>query len=831
LTYEALLDHARSAASVLASLGVEPGEPVIVQIDRGPKAIVGILSILLAGGAYVPLDPTYPLARRTMVVKDSQARFMITDCDPADEFGDLTIVDLSEVEKGPRKTCTDQRVLPDTPAYIIYTSGSSGRPKGVVVSRSNLAYTTTVRKAFYGEPPKAFLLLSSLAFDSSVAGLFWALSTGGTLVIAEHRLEQDVERLAARVAEHNVTHLLCLPSLYAILIEHANPQKLSSLTHAIVAGEACPSSLPARHRLALPAAKLINEYGPTEASVWCVAADISGCPPDRSPPIGRPIPGTVIRLVDHRNRPAPRDTVGELIIGGPGVAAGYRDQGDMTAASFVQLPFDGGTRFYKTGDYARWRADGTLDFLGRRDEQLKIRGHRIEISEIEAALESVPEVETGVVTVLEDGFGTHLSAFVEGRNVDIAAVRSDLERRLPEAMVPRMISTIELLPRLPNGKVDRGQLMQLAETEITLHQEQSYRPATAPLEQTMVEIWKNVLKIDRVGIRDDFFTLGGDSLTSIRIVSLAKRHGLTIKPTSVLEYPTIEALARSMDHTDEAIETTTARPFFMIHGGERMRDYLRDALGERYAVHLFQDHWDDGYLPPTTSVKGMADQYLAELQTISPHGPYLIGGYSIGAAVSVVIAQRLIAEGEEVDMVFLLDPFDRYDDSGSMQGVDPEALNSMSATKPLRNNQSALSRSPKYHPPNGIADMPNFLAKRYQHTVAKYLRYLLGPSLLLRGTVAYYLDRPLSPKIAGKYAKIVYAIAGWHHKLTPYPGRLLVFRSMLENNPRQGSLWPELASGEYEEEHFHCEHLAFRRNPEVVKAWTQRLAERVRQVT
>jgi len=162
LTYEALLDHARSAASVLASLGVEPGEPVIVQIDRGPKAIVGILSILLAGGAYVPLDPTYPLARRTMVVKDSQARFMITDCDPADEFGDLTIVDLSEVEKGPRKTCTDQRVLPDTPAYIIYTSGSSGRPKGVVVSRSNLAYTTTVRKAFYGEPPKAFLLLCQM---------------------------------------------------------------------------------------------------------------------------------------------------------------------------------------------------------------------------------------------------------------------------------------------------------------------------------------------------------------------------------------------------------------------------------------------------------------------------------------------------------------------------------------------------------------------------------------------------------------------------------------------------------------------------------------------
>ena len=257
LTYTALLNRARAASHKLTSLGITPGEPVIVQIDRGPKAIIGILSVLLAGGAYVPLDPTYPLARRKMVAQDSRARFMVTDKNAVDGIDGLIIVNLDETEPNPPPGWACRQVSPDTPAYIIYTSGSSGRPKGVVVSRANLAYSNTARRAYYGEPPKAFLLLSSLAFDSSVVGLFWTLSTGGTLVVSEHRLEQDVERLAARIEQYHVTHLLCLPSLYAVLIDHANLRKLNaSLTSchcrrrslsAFVASpsQGCPSGNPA----------------------------------------------------------------------------------------------------------------------------------------------------------------------------------------------------------------------------------------------------------------------------------------------------------------------------------------------------------------------------------------------------------------------------------------------------------------------------------------------------------------------------------------------------------------------------------------------------------
>ncbi len=827
LTYSLLLNHARAAASVLVSLGIETGEPVIVLMDRGPKAIVGIMSVLLAGGAYVPLDPTYPLLRRSMAVEDSGARFIVTDKKEVDGLDHLTIIDVDEIEPRPPQDWVRKRVSPATPAYIIYTSGSSGRPKGVVVSRSNLSYSNAARWAFYDEQPKAFLLLSSLAFDSSVAGLFWTLSTGGTLVFAEHRLEQDVERLAARIEAYNVTHLLCLPSLYAVLIDHADRRQLSSLTHAIVAGEACPPSLPHRHRAALPATKLINEYGPTEATVWCIASDITDTPTDEMPSIGRPIQGTTIRLVDHRNRPVPRDAAGELVIGGPGVALGYHRQPEMTAASFVSSDVDG-MRFYRTGDFARWRSDGSLDCLGRRDAQLKVRGHRIELPEIEVALQQAPRVKAAAVAATRnEQHGVRLVAFVEGHGVELETIRHDLANRLPDAMLPSTINAVPTLPRLPNGKIDRTKLLTLAEDEAERQKEQQYQAPTSPTEQALVEIWKKVLNVGLVGIQDDFFSLGGDSLASIRIVSLARRAGLKVKPTSVLEFPTIRALARSMEASErpsDAKKPTSSRRFFLVHGGERVRDCLQDAFGDRYAVHQFDDHWDDGRLSPRTSVNGMADQYLAELQTISPHGPYLLGGYSIGAAVSLVMARRLMAAGEDVDLLFLLDPLHRVEFFGGIEGLDPETLNAVSAPPHQEIALLEQTLAPGYRLLQKPAIVPDLLFKTYT-------RYVRGPTRLIRGAVAYYLGRPLSPKIASHYAWIVYNLAIKKHKLSPYSGRLLVFRSVLGFDLSKDYLWAKLARGNYAEERFNCEHVAFRRDPEIVKTWTQRLAEHLHRMT
>jgi len=811
LSYGELLTLARSGAFELTSLGIAPGEPVIVHIDRGPMAIIGILSVLLAGGAYLPLDPTYPLTRRLLIAKDSRARFVVTAGKYDGLFDDLTKINLDNLAPKAPADWSSPEVAPKTPAYIIYTSGSTGRPKGVVISRANLAYSNTARKAFYGEAPKAFLLLSSLAFDSSVVGLFWTLSTGGKLVVSEYRLEQDVANLADRIATHGVTHLLCLPSLHAILIEQADPRQLASLTHAIVAGEVCPSTLPANHRNALPDTKLINEYGPTEASVWSIAGDITDTPTNQPPSIGRPIPGTMIKLVDHRNRTVPDGVIGEIMIGGPGVALGYHHQPDMMAKSFVHPSASSEQRYYKTGDYARWRADGTLDYRGRRDGQLKIRGHRIEVTEIEAAIEEASDVKAAaVIAVRTDQKGARLAAFIEGHDVDTDALRLALEDRLPDAMLPSAFTKVEILPRLPNGKVDRYALAGKAETKIADLEIHHYRAATNPTEQSLVEIWERVLKVDRVGIGDDFFALGGDSLASIRIVSLAKREGLAIKPTSVLEYPTIEALARSMASPTEPAATdddqTSAKPLFMIHGGSRMREKLQEKFRDRYTVHLFDDHWDDGCLSPTTTVDGMANEYLAELKSISPHGPYRLGGYSIGSAVSIVIAKRLMAAGEEVELLFLLDPLDQVAFYGGVKGLDPEVANTL---------KEVQSDHPLSEKTSNVSD-----------TFFKaYTRYLRGPARLLRGALAYYTGRSLSPKIASDYAWIVYNSAIRRHELSPYPGRLLIFRSVLGRDLDQDYVWAKLATGDYVEKRFHCEHIAFRRDPDIVKAWMQQVAD------
>ncbi len=827
LTYIELVNTAQSAARTLMDRGVKLGEPVIVHVDRGPKAIVGILAVLMAGAAYVPLDPTYPHARRVAIIEDSQARIVVVAGASTQTLDQLDKVDLDRIEAVTEELRTRSKPPPETPAYIIYTSGSTGHPKGVVVSRSNLAYSNGARLSHYGEPPSAFLLMSSLSFDSSVAGLFWTLSTGGTLVIAQHRSEQNVEHLTALIYRYQVTHLLCLPSLYAILIDYGDPTKLASLSHAIVAGETCPAALPVRHRTVLPAARLINEYGPTEATVWCTVSDITDMPTNQVPSIGQPIPGTAIKLVDHRGRQTPAAVPGEIMVGGPGVALGYFGKPEMTASRFPLEPGDSGGRFYRTGDVARWRTDGTLDYLGRRDGQLKMRGHRVEIAEIEAVLTAISGTASAVIASAINENSVRLTAFVEDRGDDVGSFRPGIASRLPEAMVPQTIIALSAMPMLPNGKVDRQELTKLAETQTVQQARNVYQPPTNPTETALVRIWERVLKVKQVGIDDDFFSLGGDSLTSIRIVSLARREGLDVKPTSVLEFPTIQALVRSMEAPLEQQQESRPSPrktFFMVQGGERMRECLEDALREHHAVHLLEDHWNDGCLSPLTSVDSMADDYLVQLRNISPHGPYRLGGYSIGAAASVEMARRLLAAGEEVEVLFLLDPPDDMDFLGRVRGLDKDTLKAVSTT-------SSQLTSPSIVPEIGQRFLPGWMVRACNVIVRKYYRYVRGPFRLAQGSLAYSLGYRLSPGAAAHYAWIVYNFAIQRHELSPYSGRLLVFRSLLGRDTSCRYLWKELAKGRYDEEHFYCEHIAFRRDLTIVKSWTQRLAAKLNEIT
>ena len=460
LTYGELNQQADQLANALRSQGVTCGDRVALCLNPSLDRIVSILAVLKTGAAYVPLDPTYPAARLDYCLRDTNPRMVLTHrsvalsdtgvprlyLDDTDEGGTRLIASL-QVPAPPASPSPHLPIspsphlpIPDTLAYIIYTSGSTGQPKGVMVTHRNLVHSTLARSQVYPEPVGRFLLLSSIAFDSAVAGIFWTLCQGGTLVLPPERIEQDLQQLATLIAQQQITHTLCVPTLYSLLLDAAEPRHLAKLHTVIVAGEACPRTLAQQHYAQLPATELYNEYGPTEATVWCTAHRV---PPELSPgpiPIGTPIPNTQVHLLDPSLHPVPIGAIGELYISGTGISQGYLNQPERTAAAFVSLGGSGGVgergsrgageetistsantdaqfttsapapalplplsssphplTLYRTGDLARYRADGTLEWLGRCDRQVKIRGYRIELGEIEDALRQDEAVREAVV--------------------------------------------------------------------------------------------------------------------------------------------------------------------------------------------------------------------------------------------------------------------------------------------------------------------------------------------------------------------------------------------------------------------------------------------------
>lgn len=417
LTYLALNRRANQLANHLQALGVGPETCVAVCMQRSIEMIVAILGILKSGGAYVPIEPDYPPERQALIVEDAGARVLLTaPQSPAIPCDCPTLrldADFDEIARSPEHPPASVG-LPENLAYVIYTSGSTGAPKGVQVTHRNLVHSTCARTRYYADPVERFLLLSSIAFDSSVAGIFWTLSLGGTLVLPPHRIEQDMGRLAALIAEHAVSHTLLLPSLYHLLLDHAEAADLQSMRTVIVAGEACAPDVLARHHAKMTHATLFNEYGPTEGTVWCTVFRV---PPESvaTPvPIGRPPANTRIYLLDATRQLVPVGVPGELHIGGEGVARGYLNRAELTDDRFLALRIGDGPeeRVYRTGDLARYRADGNIEFLGRIDDQIKIRGYRVELEEIRTALTSHDAVEEAVVLAREDG-GANMRADTE----------------------------------------------------------------------------------------------------------------------------------------------------------------------------------------------------------------------------------------------------------------------------------------------------------------------------------------------------------------------------------------------------------------------------------
>ncbi|MBD2385063.1 non-ribosomal peptide synthetase [Cylindrospermum sp. FACHB-282] len=544
LTYQQLNHRANQLAHHLQTIGVGPEVLVGLCVNRSLDMVVGLLGILKAGGAYVPLDPNYPEERLAYILEDSAVSVLLIqesleeNLPPSYALVVYLDADWDEIAT---QSCENpvSQVQPHNLAYVIYTSGSTGQPKGVLVSHHGIGNLALAQQTLFKiEANSRVLQFASFGFDASVSEIFMALGSGAQLVLASAQQLMPGFDLQRTIAHHEITHITLPPSALAILPVDDMP----TLKQVIVAGEACPEPLA---RIWSQGRHFFNAYGPSEATVCATVAEVCLNPEIETNsviPIGRPIANTQIYILDNALQPVPTGVPGELYISGVGLARGYLNQPQLTAARFIENPFREG-RLYKTGDLARYLPDGNIEFLGRLDRQVKIRGFRIELGEVEAKLGQHPQIQETTVVTCEDSSGNQrLVAYVVSREQTLVSseLRQFLKDKLPEYMVPSIFVMLDLMPLTPNGKIDHRSL---PSPDQDLIQQNNFVEPRTPTEQTIADIFAAVLKIEQVGVYNNFFDLGGHSLLATQVISrLRESFSIELPLGTLFESPTVAEL-------------------------------------------------------------------------------------------------------------------------------------------------------------------------------------------------------------------------------------------------------------------------------------------------
>ncbi|MDH3978509.1 MAG: amino acid adenylation domain-containing protein, partial [Gammaproteobacteria bacterium] len=550
LSYAELNERANQLAHWLQANGVETESMVGVYMERSVEMVVALYGIIKAGGAYVPLDPDYPEQRIEHMLEDADMSLLLTQSHLAGQLPEhsLELLELDRADLAAYPAANPAVAAgADNLAYAIFTSGSTGRPKGVMNEHHGIVNRLLWMQSEYQlDAADRVLQKTPFSFDVSVWEFFWPLMTGATLVVARPGGHKDSTYLVRTIREHQVTTVHFVPSMLQVFLQDGDAASCHSLKRVICSGEALSHDLQSRFFATYTAAELHNLYGPTEAAIdvtyWACQRDSV----DTSVPIGRPVDNTKIYVVEPNGRQAPIGVAGELWIGGAQVARGYAGRPELTAERFIPDPFaeQEDARVYRTGDLVRWRNDGVIEFLGRIDHQVKLRGFRIELGEIEAMLDGMPQVEQSLVLLREDVPGDkRLVAYVTGTDgtaPEVPVLRDKLKNALPEYMVPAAFVALDEFPLLPNGKVDRRAL---PEPEGRRDVAGEYIAPGNAIEATLAGIWKDLLRVDRVGVSDNFFELGGDSILSIQIISRAAKAGLQLTPRQVFKHQTIAELA------------------------------------------------------------------------------------------------------------------------------------------------------------------------------------------------------------------------------------------------------------------------------------------------
>lgn len=780
LTYRELNTRANQLAHALRRMGASPETCVGVCVERSLDMAVAILGILKAGSAYVPLDPSYPSERIRFMCNDARVAMILTQqtlCSRLAAYSArLLCLDSDwstiahEAHDIPPATVTATSL-----AYVMYTSGSTGQPKGVMIPHRGIVRLVNNTNYTHFGPDERVLQLAPMTFDASTFELWGPLLHGGCCVLFPGA-QPTPHELARILRSQRITTLWLTASLFNLLIDDA-PEILSELRQLLIGGEALSVPHVRRALAALPRTQIINGYGPTENTTFTCCYVIPPSLPTNilSIPIGRPIANTHVYILDQNLQPLPIGVTGELYIGGEGLAQGYLNQPELTAERFIAHPFNGepGARLYKTGDMARYLPDGNIEFVGRRDHQVKLHGFRIELGEIETLLERHPSVQHAVVLLQEERPGDkRLVAYVSpisGRQITQSELHLFIRHHLPDYLVPAAVVVLTALPLTTSGKVDRSALPM---PENTSGVTPSFVAPQGTLEIQLTKIWEHVLGRSPIGITDNFFDVGGNSLLVIRAISQIRKVVKIEVPVAVFFHnPTVKQLADFF--RQQRWQTPTSRfvplqqhgslpPFFCISGWVALARYV----APEQPFYMARGFGYDGERAPAT-IEDLACAYLKEIQTLQPKGPYFLGGHSYGGLVAFDIAQRLLRQGHPVALLALLDP------SSARQNQSQHSMGTLPTTWAYR-----LSKLLPFHPQYHWARLKErshrqqlvYLGEQIQGKLTSKLHVLLSHVYLT-------LNRSVPLRFRPAYAFHLLQQAVGKYRPDIYPGRAVLFQT------------------------------------------------------
>ncbi|HKS27239.1 MAG TPA: amino acid adenylation domain-containing protein [Pyrinomonadaceae bacterium] len=815
LSYRELNERANRLAHHLLSLGARLETLCAIHAERSAEMLVAILAVIKAGGAYLPLDPSYPKQRLSFMLADARPTFLLTEKKLSGTLTehDARVIVLDEMDgrladarsDNPPSGLTGENLL-----YVAYTSGSTGRPKGVQgLHKGAVNRFQWMWRAFPFETGEVLCQKTALSFVDSVWEIFGPLLKGVPLVIIPDEDVKDVRRLIETLARRKVTRIVLVPSLLRAMLD-AEPElgrRLPQLKVCVSSGEALSPELCERFRKSAPETTLLNLYGSSEAAAdatFCDTRELSANA--SSVPIGRPIDGARVYVLDERLQRVGAGEAGEIYVGGVCLARGYLERPELTAERFVPDPFDihGGARLYRTGDLGRVLPSGDIEFLGRADSQVKIRGFRIELGEIESALSQHEAVGQSVALVCEDASGNkRLMAYWvskdAGKTATAKELREFLAARLPDYMLPSGFVHLETMPLTPSRKVDRLSLAAHSPSPIHEPGEATESPRTQ-IESELKEIWEGVLGISPIGVRDNFFELGGDSLLAVSmLLEVHDSLGKNIPLSALIHEGTIEHLARVIEsHVPEKrwsslveIQTEGERtPIFFMHpiGGEVFGyGTLARYLGSAHPFYGIQARGLDGLEEPFTDMRAMASHYVEIVRSVQPSGPYILGGYSLGAVIAFEMAQQLQESGEEIALLAVLD---EEAPGSNEQGISAARLLHTALNLPYWLADHVFKRQPR----EVAADV-----KRHLKRVGRNLFSRIGPLHVEahRENLEDMLDVALLPDNHRRVSEALFqALAGYEARR--YEGRVTLFRTRAQPVFRalgRDKGWKELASG------------------------------------